>query len=470
MAPHYVDVLAAVLLISLSPVALRAEAPPTPPAAPSSAETPAKAADATKADEAWYAPLKDMKLGPGSLSIDASLRMRYEYTDNGDVLTYNAGVDDDVWLLRSRVGLDYKFTKDAHAYVQFQDARHYGYYLDRDQFPLSCPFYDQADVKQAFVEVKHIGGSPLGFKIGRQAISYADNRAFGPGDWGNVGRYWWDAAKVYIDTEPVQVDLLFGQRIVSEPIHWNETHFDFDMFGAYAQFKKLPLKLDAFYVCRYDDHEAARRNAGRGHERRHTVGAYVKGEFAKAWDYQGTLAAQFGDLGQNEIEAYAANASLGYTFDHPWKPRLAGDFSYASGDRDPRDNQTQTFDNVFGAIDTYYGRMNFLSWMNMMDYQATASLTPRKNLTFSCDYHYLVLASDADAWYYGNGNPSRLARTGGSGEYLGQEVDLLVLWKISKNLELFSGYAHFFGGSVIADTAPGRNDADWVFVQLMYSF
>jgi len=96
MAPQYVEVLAAVLLISLSPVALRAEAPPTPPAAPSSAETPAKAAEAAKADDAWYAPLKDMKLGPGSLSIDASLRMRYEYTDNGDVLTYNAGVDDDV--------------------------------------------------------------------------------------------------------------------------------------------------------------------------------------------------------------------------------------------------------------------------------------------------------------------------------------------------------------------------------------
>ena len=474
MAPHRVKVLAFVVLIAVWPAALRAEAPTARQAegraAPPPGESPPPAADAKKAEDAWYAPLKDMKVGPGSLSIDASLRLRYEYTDNFDVPTYNTGLDDDVWLLRTRVGFDYRFTKDVHAYVQFQDARHYGYYLDRDQFALSCPFFDQVDVKQAFVEAKRIGGSPFGFKIGRQAISYADNRVFGPGDWGNVGRYWWDAAKLYIDTERVQVDLLFGQRVLSEQVHWNEKHFDFDMFGAYAQLKKLPFQLDAFYVCRYDDHNAARRNAGRGHERRHSVGAYAKGAFAKSWDYQGTLVAQFGRFGRNEIEAYAACAGVGYTFDHPWKPRLAGEFSYASGDRDRRDKKTQTFDGVFGAIDTFYGRMNLLSWMNILDYQATASITPRKNLTFSCDYHYLTLASDADAWYYGTGSPSRLARTGGSGTYLGQEVDLLVKWNISKEFELFAGYAHFFGGSVVADTRPGRNDADWVFVQLMYSF
>jgi len=419
----------------------------------------------------WYAPLKNIPLGPGTLSIDASFRTRWEYTDNFHVRQFNTGLDADVWLLRTRIGFDYRLDKNTHAYLQFQDAHHYGYVLDRDQFPATCPFFDQVDVKQAFVEAEHLGGSPLGFKIGRQAISYADKRIFGPGNWGNTGRYWWDAAKVYIDLEPVKVDLLFGQRVVSSPIRWNERHYDYDMFGAYAQFKNLPCDLHAFYIVRYDDHDSARRNAGRGHERRHSVGIYVRGTFCENWDYRGTLVGQFGQFGRNEIEAYAANGQIGYTWsDCPWKPRLAADFSYASGDRDPADNKQQTFDGVFGAIDTFYGRMNLLAWMNMMDYQAIAQVTPVKGVTLECNYHYLTLASDTDAWYYCSGAPERNGRVGGSGTYLGQEVDLLAKWKISKNLEFFAGYAYFWGGSVVADSPQGRNDADWAFIQFMYSF
>ncbi|KPJ72301.1 MAG: hypothetical protein AMK72_05480 [Planctomycetes bacterium SM23_25] len=440
-------------------------APPGPAAGALSlpAEKPDAPAD-------WYAPLKDMKVGPGTLSIDGSFRARWEYTDNFHVRQFNTGLDDDVWLLRTRVGFDYRFTEDTHAYLQFQDAHHYRYTLQREQFPVTCPFFDQVDVKQAFVEAKHIGGSPFGFKIGRQAITYADRRIFGPGDWGNVGRYWWDAAKLYIDTKPVQVDLLFGQRVVSEQIHWNEQHFDFDMFGAYARFRQLPCQLDAFYLVRYDDHDTARRNAGRGHERRHTIGAYASGTFGKNWDAGGTLAAQFGQWGRNEIEAYGANAWLGYTFDHPWTPRVAAEFSYASGDRDPADNKHQTFDGVFGAVDCFYGRMNLVAWMNLMDYQATFSVKPLKNVTLSCDYHYFALASDADAWYYCNGQPERTGRVAGSGTFLGQEIDLLAKWQVTRNVELFAGYARFFGGSVVADTPAGRNDADWAFVQFTYSF
>lgn len=419
----------------------------------------------------WYAPLKNIPLGPGTLSIDASFRTRWEYTDNFHVRQFNTGLDDDVWLLRTRIGFDYRLDEHTHAYLQFQDARHYGYVLERDQFPLTCPFFDQVDVKQAFVEAEHIGGSPFGFKVGRQAISYADNRIFGPGDWGNAGRYWWDAAKLYIDTEPVKVDLLFGQRVVSEQIRWNERHFDFDMFGAYAQFKKLPCDLHAFYVVLYDDHDSARRNAGRGHERRHSVGTYVSGTFCTNWDYSGTLVGQFGQWGQNEIEAYGANGQVGYTWHEcPWKPRLAADFSYASGDRDPADNKHQTFDGVFGAIDTFYGRMNLVAWMNLMDYQAIFQVKPAKGVSLECNYHYLTLASDADAWYYCNGLPERNGRVGGSGTYLGQEVDLLAKWKVTKNLELFAGYAHFWGGSVVADTPQGRNDADWAFIQFNVQF
>jgi len=114
--------------------------------------------------------------------------------------------------------------------------------------------------------------SPAGFKAGRQAITYADRRIFGPGEWGNVGRYWWDAAKVYQHTDPAKVDLLYGQRIVSDPSHFNDDHYPFHMAALYAQFKQFTnraftVKPDAFYVGRCDTHGNLVGESGVGGER-----------------------------------------------------------------------------------------------------------------------------------------------------------------------------------------------------------
>ena len=447
--------------IWLPPIALVAAAVSLPPA--SAGEEPA----APAAD--WYAPLKNIPLGPGHLDIDVNLRTRFEYSDDFSIRGYRPHQHDDLLLLRTQVGFDYRLSKDAHAYLQFQDARFWMHALDRDDWAENCPYFDQADVRQAYLEWQHIGGSPVGFKVGRQVIAYADNRVFGPGDWGNVGRYWWDAAKLSLDAEAVQVDLLFGQRIVSEPIRWNEKHYDFDMMGLYAQVKRLPCRLDAFYLLRYDDHGSVKGERGTGDERTHTVGFHLDGRTGP-WDWGGTFAGQFGAFGRDRTEAYGANARLGHTFDHPWKPRLAAEVSYASGDRDPADGRHGTFDGVFGAIDSYYGRMNFLAWMNLVDYQVTFGVEPRKGLRVWVDYHYFRLASDTDAWYWCSGRPARRDPTGRAGGDLGHEVDLLAKVRMSKNLELFAGYSHFFPGAFLRNTGGGHDDADWAFVQFQFMF
>jgi hypothetical protein len=163
----------------------------------------------------WYAPLKNIPLGPGKLDLGFDLRTRYEFSDNFEVRGYGTETSDNLLLLRTRINLDYKFTDQAHVFVEAQDARYWLSDLDQDLWPVNCPFYDEFDLRQAFAEWKRIGGTPLGFKAGRQSISYADKRVFGPGEWGNVGRYWWDAAKLCLTTDPVQVDLLYGQRIIT---------------------------------------------------------------------------------------------------------------------------------------------------------------------------------------------------------------------------------------------------------------
>jgi hypothetical protein len=114
--------------------------------------------------------------------------------------------------------------------------------------------------------------------------------------------------------------------------------------------------------------------------------------------------------------------------------------------------------------------MNFLSWMNLEDYQATFSVKPRKDLMVWLDYHFFRLAEAKDAWYWASGRPARRDATGNSGSDLGQEVDLLARWQVTKNLELFTGYAHFFTGGFIRNTPGSERDANWFFTQANYKF
>jgi len=436
-------------------------------------DKPSISADA--ANKKWYSPLKDMPVGPGRLDVGFNLRTRYENMDNFDVRRYGTETSDDLLLLRVRLNLDYKFAEQAHALLEFQDARYWLSDLDRSLWSENCPFYDVFDVRQVFVEWKRIGGSPVGFKAGRQSISYADGRVFGPGEWGNAGRYNWDALKLYFTTEPVQVDLLYGQRVSSEPSSFNDEHYPYDMFGIYAQVEKLAwdefsLKPDLFYLVQYDNHGNIAGESGKGDQKIHSPGFFLDGKYGQRWDFCGTLAGQTGDYGRDEVRAYGYNAKVGYTWDVGWSPRLGGEFSYASGDSNTNDGEHATFNGVFGALDVFYGRMNLFSWMNLEDYQATLSMTPWKTLKLWCDFHFFRLAEAADAWYWASGKIARFDPTGKAGRDLGREVDLLAQWQVDQNTELFAGYSHFFAGEFMQNTEANGEDADWLFVQLMYKF
>ncbi len=425
----------------------------------------------------WYDSLKGIELGPGTLDIGLNLRSRYEFTDNFNVRTYGNVGEDNLLLLRTRLSLDYHLGKPAHIYVELQDARYWFSDLKKSDFAINHPHYDEWDLRQAFVEWEKIGGSPLGFKVGRQTITYADRRVFGPGEWGNVGRYWWDAAKLYWHADLVKVEFLYGRRVVSEPFSFNDQHFPYHMGAVYAQFRQFSnstatVKPDLFYIGRYDTHGNLRDELGRlGDQVQHTVGGHLEGKIRKNWDYHSTVALQFGEYGQSSINAYGFVIGGGYNFDTAWSPRLGGEFCYASGDHDPHDGKRGTFDNVYGAIDAYvYGWMNVVSWMNLEDYMFTFSVRPAKNLKLWIEYNYYRLAEAKDAWYYGTGRALRRDTTGQAGRELGHEINLLGEWKATKELDVLAGYGCFIPGEFVKNT-PGDDDpAHWVFAQITFNF
>jgi len=422
-----------------------------------------------RAGRPWYSPLKDIEAGSGKLDVGLSVRTRYEFLDNFNIQHYGTGANDDVLLLRTRLSADYRLTEQAHGFVEFQDARYWLSDLTLSDFGQSSSYYDEFDLRQAYLELQHIGESPFGVKIGRQIMLYGDRRVFAPAEWGNVGNYWWDSAKLCYDTDAVQVDVFYAQRVLSEAQKGNFDHWPYHAGAAYARIKQLPVTLDAFYVVKHDWSGTVRGERGAGNETRHTFGVFCERPSGRGWDYGLFTAGQLGQYGRDSVQAFAVIARGGYTFKAQSKPRVGLEFNYASGDCNPKDGVAGTFDGIFGAMDIPYGWMNVVSWKNLEDYVINFSVQPAKSLKLGLDYHYFRLSQARDAWYWINGKAERRDPSGRSGQDLGHELDIILRWQVNKELELLLGCARFFAGHFVQNTSGNAKAANWVFAQMTYA-
>lgn len=192
-----------------------------------------------------------MPLGNVSFSISSNLRFRYEYQNNFNIKTYT-NTRDNYLLERFRLNLDLKTQNGLKAFIQFQDSHCFDCVLKTDGFKGKSPYVNEMDVRQAYSEWHKIGSSPFGFKAGRQQINYRDNRVFGPGQWGNVGRYTWDALVFKYEGNYLNLDTFFAKRIFYRPKAFLDEHYPYDVYALYGEVRHLPISLDVFYTFKFN--------------------------------------------------------------------------------------------------------------------------------------------------------------------------------------------------------------------------
>jgi hypothetical protein len=76
------------------------------------------------------------------------------------------------------------------------------------------------------------------------------------------------------------------------------------------------------------------------------------------------------------------------------------------------------------------------------------SFAPAQNFKCEIMHRAFWLASDTDAWVRG----LRRDRSGASGDFIGQETDVRLVWQVNKYFNLDLAYAHFWPGSFVANT------------------
>lgn len=438
--------------------------------------TPARAEDPpasswTEAQDEFWGHLQDVPFGPLTLDVRGQLRLRYEYDDGFTVKGYEPDGHDQLLLERVRLDLSLRAGEDLRVVLQFQDAHAFLTRFEDGDFAGSSPLEDAFDVRQFYIDLPAGEGRLVGLRLGRQQISYGDQRVFGPGSWGNTGRYAWDAAMVRLDTEWLDADLWVGRYLRYQSDVWPDRAVDdFFTFVGYAQIRNLPLRLDTFYVFKYAGGRGTAGESGAGNLLSHTVGVQAEGQFLDLLDAGVTAVVQAGTHGRDALRAFGANGKLGVAFPVPWAPRLGAQYTGGSGDADPRDGVHGTFDGVFGGRDIFfYGYTNLFFWANLHDAEVDLSFQPWHGLALHVEHHHFRLDQATDAWYTTGLKAYRRDPAGRSGTNLGDELDARVVCTLWNHLELMAGYGRFFPGTFVERTGAAA-PANWYFAQAAYSW
>lgn len=225
-------------------------------------------------------------------------------------------------------------------------------------------------------------------------------------------------------------------------------------WGSYFASRKGPrLSADVYY---FGLHDSAERQDVR--RRLSTFGVRLfknpnRGEI----DYELESAWQIGKLGALRHVAHLQAAEAGYTVDAAWSPRWVAQLQYASGDRDPTDNRSGTFDTLFGARRFDFGPTGI--WgpfyrSNIVSPGYRIVLAPGKDLEWAAGHRLWWLAQSRDAWVEsGFRDPS-----GKSGRFLGNHVETWVRWTASSNVVFDVGAAYWAKGSFVKSVAASSAD------------
>ena len=363
------------------------------------------------------------------------------------------------------------------------------------------PESDRADLHQAFLTLGNHKEFPLSLKVGRQELSYGEERLVGAFAWNNIGRVF-DAVKLRWQTEWFGADLFTSRVVIPEEKGFN-VHNDYDwLSGLYATSGKVPKHtLDLYFLARDSSQQAIAAEPSPQFPQPsardlYTVGLRLKSKPGEVghWDYSVEAAGQFGNfrdrrLGVNSVRldqrAFMLVAQGGYSFPDVWgAPRLGLEYSYGSGDSDPTDNTHETFENLFPTNHKFYGYMDFASLQNIHDLRGIVQLKPTPRLSLAAEAHGFWLADTHDNFYNVGGAPRGGLTTTplgngyginpGYDNFVGTELDLVGGCALTRNAQLEIGYGHFFAGDYVKRSLSaithGASDANYLYLQTTINF
>jgi hypothetical protein len=408
--------------------------------------------------------LRDVALsesGDWRLTLSGQVRARWESWQNA---SFDPANDDDYLLGRLLLGVDLKYRDAFRLHVQGKSAGSTDRDLPGGRRTLDV---DTLDVQNAFLDVIWDAGEAGKFLLrpGRQELSYGKQRLISPLDWSNSRRTF-DGGLARMDRGEWRLDTFWTRPVDVRKYEFNKPDTDIDFFGAYLSGKPADGSwgLDAYWLGR--ERERSLVEGALPRERRYTVGGRMESRLGDTGlDAELELGWQYGELGDNDIRASFVASQIGYKpSDIPWSPRAYVGFDYASGDTDPEDGRSDTFDQLYPLGHAYLGYADLVGRKNVIAYSTGLSVTPCTAVRFNADLHHFRRASSDDALYHAGGAVLREGAAGDARE-VGTELDLTVNVKMTPRTSALLGYSRFWAGSFIRESGPD-SDVDFFYVSV----
>ena len=420
----------------------------------------------------WPRYLKQALNLPDWLDLGLEHRTRFEVYDHPWRSIQPAGETDPQFQQRSRLRLGLN-GGPFKLLFEGQDSR---VHLNDPGDFVNTGIKNEYDILQIFVSAtaKNVFGTGLrtDWHFGRLTMDFGGRRLITRNAFRNTtnafdGLHWQLARdKIW------RIRAFLVEPVIRDSTQLDEQSQRFVFWGTYVENRQLSwLRFNAYYFGlndqRFSNLRLQRTFSTFG------VRLYKNPEIGRL-DYEIESVGQTGNRGNTDHFAHFQHINLGYSFDLPWSPRFLIHYDYASGDRNPNDSQSSAFDTLFGGRRFEYmatGNFGPFFRSNISSPGWRVIVTPAKGWKFQLKQRFWYLATSRGAFA---GSGVRDA-TGGSGNYLGHDLEVRVQWKISNNLEFDASYDHWFKGSYF-DRLPagsglpseGRKDTDSFYIMTKF--
>jgi hypothetical protein len=408
---------------------------------------------------------------------------RYRYFD--EVNSRGTGRDDNYQLTRVRLFGDLWYRDAFRLYIEGITAQSF----NQDLKPLAIDrnYLDLLDLFVDFKIFQEAGGVPWYFRGGRQQLWFGSQRLVSDLNWANTPRTF-EGVRGFRHGEKFDVDLFWVQPVIPNATKFDSVDREQNFAGAWTTYR--PSKhttLDLYYLFLDNNNKyrivptstvpgpitstpfSSGSLAIDGPYYVSTLGTRLVGNYHNfLYDVEPML--QFGQRGSSSVIAGASASGVGWNFkDMPWNPTLWAYYDFASGSRDPLSGQLSTFNQLYSFGHFYMGWMDFVGRQNIQDFNLQAWLYPTPWITLWPQYHLFALASATDALYGPGGAPLRFDPTGKAGRNVGQEVDLVVNFHITRQQDISAMYGHLFFGNFLKSTGPGNGaETCWLMYNLRW--
>jgi hypothetical protein len=387
---------------------------------------------------------------PKWATLDMQLRAREESQSSDG---YVAGNDAVYVLTRVWGGLEIRPTKWLTGYMQFVDAHALG-------LPLKYTTANQRDSfddRQAFLAFHAKGVKVI---AGRQELRYGGERLVGISNWTNTSRTWDGFLGRIGDKNRLD---LFSTSVVA--IHATSL----DKHGAGLTFHGAVGTISTWaphtvlqpfiYIRAIPWVESQQKSYGT--ETEVTPGAEVSAKLRGGFYFDTLGALQRGSYSNDSIRSGAGYAKAGYTEQRvDWKPRLGGEYDYASGNPESDLQRIGTFDQQYPSNHNAFGLTDLFGFENIKEDRINLDLAPDKRMTTLIQQEWLQVSTVQDSVYGGSGSATVKVPTGGfHSDDIGRELDASGQYAFLRDglLTLNVGAGHFSPGTLMRENAHGAS-------------